>query len=122
MREILEGVTGAHGATFEIRFREGAAVTYNDPKLVEESLPALRRLLGEKNVVRYPPKMGAEDFSYFQREIPGFYYMLGVGNRAKGITAWIHTPEFDVDEESLIVGTRVMTSVLVDYLARHGAE
>jgi amidohydrolase len=122
MREILEGVTGAHGATFEIRFREGAAVTYNDPKLVEESLPALRRLLGEKNVVRYPPKMGAEDFSYFQREIPGFYYMLGVGNRAKGIIAWIHTPEFDVDEESLIVGTRVMTSVLVDYLARHGAE
>lgn len=122
MREILEGVTRAHGATFDMTLREGAAVTYNDPTLVEETLPALRRVLGDEQVVSYPPKMGAEDFSYFQREIPGFYYMLGVGNKAKGITAWIHTPEFDVDEESLVVGTKAMAGVLVDYLARHAAE
>jgi amidohydrolase len=122
MNDILEGVTRAHGATFEIKMREGAAVTYNDPKLVEETLPAMRRAIGDENVVPYPPKMGAEDFSYFLREIPGFYYMLGVGNKAKGITAWIHTPEFDADEESLVVGARVMTGVLVDFLARHAVE
>ena len=62
--------------------------------------------------------MGAEDFSRFQQVIPGFFYFLGVGNKARGITGMIHTPEFDVDEESLVVGVRVMANVLLDYLDR----
>jgi amidohydrolase len=53
--------------------------------------------------------------------IPGFYYFLGVGNRAKGITAMIHTPEFDVDEESLVIGVKVMTSMVLDYLDRNAS-
>jgi amidohydrolase len=53
--------------------------------------------------------------------IPGFFYFLGVGNRAKGITAQIHTPEFDVDEESLVIGVKTMANVLLDYLDQHKA-
>jgi metal-dependent amidase/aminoacylase/carboxypeptidase family protein len=48
--------------------------------------------------------------------IPGFFYFLGVGNKAKGITAMYHTPEFDVDEESLVIGVKVMSNMLLDYL------
>ena len=66
--------------------------------------------------------MGAEDFSYYQHEVPGFFYFLGVGNKAKGVTAMIHTPEFDVDEESLVVGVNLMSNVLLDYLERHAGE
>jgi len=122
MRQVLGGVTSAHGATFEMSYREGAAVTSNDPKLVEETLPVMRKVLGEANVVTYPAKTGSEDFSYFQKVVPGFYYMLGVGNKAQGITAWIHTPEFDVDEESLVVGVKVMANVLLDYLERRAPK
>jgi amidohydrolase len=122
MRETLAGVTSAYGASFEMDYEEGAAVTYNDPKLVEETLPTMRRILGEENVLTPRPQMGAEDFSYFARVIPGFYYFLGVRNEAKGITAMLHTPEFDVDEESLVVGVKVMTGVLLDYLQRHSEE
>jgi amidohydrolase len=63
--------------------------------------------------------MPAEDFSYFQKVIPGFYYFLGVGNKAKGLTPMWHTADFDVDEESLVVGVKVMSNVLLDYLDRH---
>jgi len=119
MRETLAGVTAAYGAKFEMEYKEGAAVTYNDPKLVEETLPTLRRVLGEANVISPEPQMGAEDFSYYQKVIPGFYYFLGVGNKAKGITAMVHTSEFDVDEESLVIGVKVMANVLLDYLDRH---
>ena len=121
MRETLAGVTSAYGATFEMKYEEGAAVTYNDPALVEATLPVMRRVVGPQNLVTRKPQMGAEDFSYFQKVIPGFYYFLGVGNRAKGITAMIHTPEFDVDEESLVIGVKVMSNVLLDYLDRHAA-
>jgi amidohydrolase len=119
MRETLDGITKAYGATFDMDYAEGAAVTYNEPALVEETLPTIRRVIGEKNVITRKPQMGAEDFSYFQKVVPGFYYFLGVGNRAKGITAQIHTPEFDLDEESLVIGVKVMSNVLLDYLDHH---
>lgn len=122
MRETLDGVTRANGASFELKFEEGAGLTYNEPALVEETLPTLRRIVGPANVVTRKPQMGAEDFAYYQRVIPGFYYFLGVGNRAKGITAQIHTPDFDVDEESLVIGVKVMANVLLDYLDRHAGK
>jgi amidohydrolase len=121
MRETLQHITAAYGATFELRIEENAAVTFNDPSLVTETLPTIRRTVGEQNVLAIKPLMPAEDFSYFQKVSPGFYYFLGVGNRAKGITAGWHTPEFDVDEASLVVGVEVMSNVLFDYLARHAA-
>ena len=62
--------------------------------------------------------MGSEDFSYYQKVIPGFYYFLGVGNPAKGIVAGWHTAEFDVDEDCLVVGVKVMANVLMDFLER----
>jgi metal-dependent amidase/aminoacylase/carboxypeptidase family protein len=121
MRETLQHITAAYGATFDLRIEENAAVTFNDPSLVTETLPTIRRTVGDQNVLAIKPLMPAEDFSYFQKVSPGFYYFLGVGNRAKGITAGWHTPEFDVDEASLVVGVEVMSNVLFDYLARHAA-
>ena len=119
MREILAQVTAAHGATFELKFEQPIHVTYNDPALVEETLPVLRRIVGEANLIEPSPFMPAEDFSHFQQHVPGFYYFLGVADRERGITAGWHTAEYDVDEESLVVGVKVMSSVLLDYLERH---
>ncbi len=122
MRQVLAGVTAAHGAQFELTFDQPNPVTYNDPKLVEETLPTLRRVVGAANVVAPKPQMGSEDFSYFQQSVPGFFYFLGVGNKAKGITAMNHTPEFDADEEALVVGVKTMANVLLDYLDRQSAK
>ena len=119
MRETLQSVASAYGATAELTFGDGNAVTYNEPALVEETLPTIRRVVGQQNVLAIKPFMPAEDFSAYQKLAPGFYYFLGVGNRAKGITAGWHTPDYDVDEESLVVGVKVMSNVLLDYLERH---
>ncbi len=121
MHQTLKGVTEALGGSYELTVEEGAAVTYNDPRLVEETLPTLRRLLGESNLVTPRPHMGAEDFSYYARVIPGFFFFLGVRNEAKGINAMIHTPEFDLDEDALPLGVKVAASILLDYLERHAA-
>ena len=121
MRETLQNVTAAHGATYELNFEGSNPVTYNEPSLVEETLPVMRRVVGQSNVVVLKPFMPAEDFSRYQKIVPGFYYFLGVGNRARGITAGWHTAEFDVDEESLVVGVKVMSNVILDHLERHAA-
>jgi amidohydrolase len=122
MRETLQSLTAAYGATFDLDFTDSNPVTYNEPSLVEETLPTIRRIVGAQGAVAIKPFMPAEDFSYYQKVVPGFYYFLGVGNRAKGITAGWHTAAFDVDEESLVVGVKLMSNVLLDYLDRHKDE
>ena len=77
-------------------------------------------MAGPGKVTAPPPQMGAEDFAYFQQQVPGFYYFLGVGNQARGITAMIHTEHFDIDEAALAVGMRSMATVVADYLYRAG--
>jgi amidohydrolase len=119
MRQTLTSVTSAYDAKFELSFDDSNPVTYNEPQLVEQTLPTIRRIVGETNVFSLKPFMPAEDFSYYQKVIPGFFYFLGVGNKSKGLMPAWHTAEFDVDEESLVVGVKVMSNVLLDYLDRH---
>jgi amidohydrolase len=119
MRQTLGSVTSAYDAKFELSIDDSNPVTYNDPQLVDQTLPTIKRLVGETNLVSLKPYMPAEDFSYYQQVIPGFFYFLGVGNKAKGLAPAWHTAEFDVDEESLVVGVKVMANVLLDYLDRH---
>ncbi|HEV2663356.1 MAG TPA: M20 family metallopeptidase [Blastocatellia bacterium] len=122
MKQTLAGVTSAYGASYEMELGANTPLTYNDPTLVEATLPVMRKILGEKNVISPKPQMGAEDFSRYQKVIPGFFYFLGVGNKEKGVTAMIHTPEFDIDEDSLVVGVKLMSNVLLDYLDRVAAN
>jgi amidohydrolase len=122
MRETLQSVTAAYGATYELELGDGNPVTYNEPALVEETLPTIRRVVGAGNALAIKPFMPAEDFSAYQKLVPGFYYFLGVGNRERGITAGWHTPNFDADEESLVVGVKVMSNVLLDYLERNAGK
>ena len=122
MRQTLASVTSAYGATADLQFDSPNPVTYNEPRLVEETLPTIRRLVGDANLIVPKPFMPAEDFSYYQKVVSGFFFFLGVGNKAKGITAGWHTAEFDIDEESLVVGVKVMSNVLLDYLDRHAGK
>ena len=122
MRETLQNVTAAYGASFDLKFDGSNPVTYNEPALVEETLPTIRRVVGTQNAVALRPFMPSEDFANYQKIVPGFYYFLGVGNRAKGITAGWHTADFDVDEESLVWGVKVMSNVLLDYLDHHAGD
>lgn len=122
MREILGGVTSAHGASFEMKTSESAAVTVNNPELLAATLPALDRSFGETRLVTMRPVMVAEDFSYYQREVPGVFYFLGVRNEAKGFTAMLHTAAFDLDEDAMVTGVQLLAASTLDYLERNAKK
>ncbi|MDM7917101.1 MAG: M20 family metallopeptidase, partial [Candidatus Eisenbacteria bacterium] len=112
-----KGIAAARGAPEpEITYVLGTPSMYNDPKLVEETLPVLERTLGAENVVRYEPGMGGEDFSEYQARVPGFMFRLGVGG--PGREAPTHTATFDPDERAIPLGMRLMAAVLLDRLER----
>ncbi|MFQ3580601.1 MAG: M20 family metallopeptidase [Chloracidobacterium sp.] len=116
MRQILKGVTESHGASYELDYERIVPVTVNHAPLVAQMLPTIRRIVGDAHVLATRPQMGAEDFSYFANRVPAFFYFLGVGNKAKGLTAMLHTPDFDVDEACLPVGVSVMAAMATDWL------
>lgn len=119
MREIFTGVTAAAGARFELTFDDSNPVTVNDTALARRFHGVLERAVGAENVGIVPPETGAEDFSFFAREVPGFYFKLGAvrpGNTSGGH----HTPTFRADDESIPVGVRAMTSVVLEALGAGG--
>jgi amidohydrolase len=118
MQRILKGITEAHGASYEMEYRKTYPSIINDRKLVEATLPSMRRICGAENVMELIPGMGGEDFSFFAQVCPGFFFRLGVANEQKGITAGGHTPMYDCDEESLKTGVQVMAAAVCDHLDR----
>src|SRR5688500_1166278 len=118
MDAIVKGITSSFGASYTLKYEEGAPVTFNELALAKASLPALQSVAGADKVLTPPAQMGAEDFAYFQQRIPGFYFFVGVANPAKNITAMIHTEHFDIDEDALAVGMRAMATAVADYLYR----
>jgi amidohydrolase len=106
------------GATAEVTIYPGYPVTFNDPQLTGAMTPTLERIYGKDFISEAPRVTGAEDFSFFQNEIPGFYFFIGA--RPRGIprdqAVVNHSPKFFVDEGALLPGVRAMTSLAADYL------
>jgi amidohydrolase len=118
MDAIAKGVTSAYGATYTLNYVEGTTVTFNEPNLARQTRAVLSAVAGESRIIEPPPQMGAEDFSYYQKEMPGVFFFLGVRNEAKKITAMVHTEYFDLDEDTLQLGVRAMSTTVLDYLQR----
>jgi amidohydrolase len=119
MREVLDGVTKSAGASFALEYQRQYPVTINDPALTGATLPSLVRAIGEKNLRIDLPHTGAEDFSFFANETPGFFYFLG-GLKPGTVSGDHHTPTFRMDDSAIPVGMRAMSFVLLDYLSSQG--
>ena len=108
-------IAEAAGATAEVRIDPGYPVTVNNPALTERMLPTLRRALGER-LIESPKITGAEDFSYFQQQVPGLFLMLGITPLAEmGKAPQNHSPLFMVDESALLTGVRTLVHLTLGY-------
>jgi amidohydrolase len=116
MRAIFEGLTKAAGASFTLELDRSHPVTVNDTALTRRLAPVLARVVGAEHVREVPPQMGSEDFSYFAREIPGFYISVGAVPPGKA-SGGHHTPTFYADDGTVPVAMRVMTALVLEALA-----
>ncbi|MGE3274868.1 MAG: amidohydrolase [Vicinamibacterales bacterium] len=121
IREIATKYAEAAGATATVEFGLGYPVTVNDPELTAEMVPTLRRVAGADNVSVGPLTGTAEDFSFFQQQVPGMFFFLGVTPRDKDVAtaAMNHSPLFFADESALPVGVRALSNLAIDYMFQH---
>jgi amidohydrolase len=98
-------------------------VTINNEGLSDAMEPTLKRVAGPQNQpgagwAVQDKITGAEDFSFFDREAPGLYFVLGVTppDQMEGAAA-NHSPRFFVHEPALVQGVRALANLTVDYMA-----
>ena len=124
LKNVAEKVAAAHGATVEadVPDQDGNPVTANDPALTARMRPSLEKVAGAANLVDMPLNMGAEDFSYYAREVPGLFFFVGAtpAGTDPATAPSNHSPEFFLDESALDLGLRAMLQLTLDYL--HGGS
>lgn len=121
IRHVATTIAESMGATAEVDIQRGVPVTYNDPVLTEQMVPTLQQVAGPENVILSDAITGAEDFSFFQKEVPGFYFF--VGGMPEGMdpadVAPHHTPDFYIEESGMKLGVRSLAALTVDYMRQH---
>ena len=116
MVEMVSSIAKAYGGEATCEIKDATDITYNNPELVEQMLPTMKRVAGNTNVQFQKAITGAEDFSYFQREAPGFFFFLGGMTPGSTKSYPHHTPDFLIDDSGLLLGLRTLTEMSIDYL------
>lgn len=114
---LAEAVSRGSRAGCQVCITRSYPVTVNDPALTEAMRPTLQRVAGGR-LELIPKITGSEDFSFFQRLIPGLFFFIGV--TAPGIdpadAPMNHSPRFRVDEDGLLLGVRALAHLACDWL------
>jgi amidohydrolase len=119
IEETAQGIAAAFGARVDVQYRRLSAPLINDRQLSELVRDVAVELVGKQNVRADLRTMGGEDMAFFLERVPGCFAF--VGSAASGASSASppphHSPTFDIDEESLVIGAELLTRTAVRYLS-----
>lgn len=117
-RRVATNIAEAMGATIDLEITPQVPVTYNDPALTKKLVPYLENAIGAENVKLRKAMTGAEDFSYFANEVPGFFFFVGGCPEGENPeeAAPHHTPDFFVADEGMLTGLKCMLAATLGYM------
>lgn len=115
---IAQQTAASMGAECEVFIDKGYPFLVNHAGVVDLFFTTAKAYLGDEKVVALEQRMTAEDFAYFAQHTPSCFYRIGTASKKKGITANLHTPEFDIDEKSLETASGLMAALAVDALLK----
>lgn len=118
MARTSEHIAAASGATAEFHYHNAAAVTWNHAELTSWAMPSLNWAGQAAGVSQNNPITGAEDFSFYQQQVPGVFVFLGISEPGVSVenTAPNHSPRFKLYEPAMENGVRALTALTVDFM------
>ncbi|WP_339789205.1 amidohydrolase [Paenibacillus sp. FSL R7-0313] len=102
--QVVAGVAAAYGTRATVRWIQGPPAVVNDESLASSAEQVASEI--GLNSVRPLPSPAGEDFSFYQKEVPGLFLFLGTS----GPHEW-HHPGFDVDERALPLGAHLLAAL-----------
>ncbi|MBP1163528.1 metal-dependent amidase/aminoacylase/carboxypeptidase family protein [Chryseobacterium sp. PvR013] len=120
VQKIVED-SGYKNQLLSVSFVQENPTVINNEKLTKSAIEILENLYGKNAVASDYGQVPFfnDDFAYFQQKIPGVYFFLGGSNFEKGVIAMNHSPNFQVDEESIRTGVKSFSSLLIERLNRN---
>ena len=117
MLDMAHQLVQSMGGRLEFEIRKGYPALINDDALTANLKNSAIEYLGNENVLDLDIWMAAEDFSFYSQVAPACFYRLGTRNENRGITSSVHTPTFDIEEESLKIGAGLMAYLALKELS-----
>lgn len=116
MEKIVKSTCEAADATYELKYVNDCPSIYNDPTETKRVEKVAKSIVGDENVIERDPMLASEDFAYYQKVIPGTFFIIGGRNEELKATYPHHHPKFDVDERSMKEIGKVFIGTVFDYL------
>ena len=108
IRKLTTELVHSMGGEADLNIDIGYPCVMNNEKVTAAARKKAEEYIGRENVSETELRMGAEDFGYYAQQIPACFYRLGTMNKARGITAGVHTPVFNIDENAIEIGMGMM--------------
>ena len=118
VRAAIDDVVAPSGADVTIEYIRGVPPTVNDASVVAMLREAASYVVGADRIEEAEQSWGGDDFAWLTREVPGAYVRLGV-HAPGGPQLDLHAGQFDVDEDAIEVGIRLLVTAACSSLASH---
>ncbi len=117
LTEITNGVGQAMGCKVEIKIDNITPAVINDAFVTSAVKRAALAILPDHELDESGKfTMGAEDFAYYQKKVPGTFFFIGSTNQQKDLIYGHHHPKFDFDEAALPRAAALMAQSAVELL------
>ncbi len=119
MEATIKGICDAMDAKYHFNYEFGPPELKNNDEMVEIVKEAAKEVVGEEGLVDLvDPVMGGEDFARYLQIVPGAFFRLGICNEEKGTCVPQHNTRFDVDDDSLAIGMKILSFSSLKFLEK----
>ena len=113
IEDAVGGIVKSMGAEYKFHYYYGNSELINSKECVDKVIKAAQTI-GAKPIDLATPVMGGEDFAEYLKEVEGAYFRLGCCNKRKDTCYPQHHPKFNIDEDSLIIGAKILATLALE--------
>lgn len=114
IKNIAEMTAETSGGKAKMVMHSHYPVLVNHEGMTQRVRAAAEKVIGAENIKQHIRSTGAEDFAFLARLKPACMFRLGIVNEEKRTPYATHTAKFDIDEEALDVGIRILKQFIFD--------
>jgi len=124
MKVCADNTCAAFGASCDFEFVRNYPATINSEAEVAFARRVMASVVGDANVLRQEPTMGAEDFAYMLQAKPGAYAFIGNGEGAHRThghgegPCTLHNPSYDFNDELIPLGATFWVRLVEEFLKK----
>lgn len=111
-KSIAEGMDG----TCEVKIVRGYPFLVNHETITQKAIKYASEFLGPENIEALDLRMTGEDFAYYSQEFPATFYRVGISDKDNKLISPLHSPTFNIDENSLKTSMAAMAWIGLSFL------